>query len=315
MRMILYFETSALNCIVKNRFTDDLAATRELQEMRGRRWCLSCVTLWELFLTTKEEERYRIVDSARFLFSPYLVPSPEELIVNFLKSGCPNLEKKYALVSNGSLSKEWMKSCKEMGYLLHPSEKDLRLRTRIWRNIWKVIQAYDTNACEIVSHVTGTVLNEIYVHTLFEKLVKRLRTKYYTKAEEIHLKKAILCSLVILCFGLLFDRKAIDAYWASLEIHDANDRIHYLIESHPGLFRRGPLSNMVKMFTIQRGKSNRGAIFDALHSVYIDYVDLFITNDQHYKNIAKEFEDLNNIKIRLVDELTWRSPTQIIEHG
>ena len=66
------------------------------------------------------------------------------------------------------------------------------------------------------------------------------------------------------------------------------------------------------MFTTQKEKSNRGIIFDALHSVYIDYVDLFITNDQHYKNIAKNFEDFNTNKIKLVDELIWQSPAQII---
>lgn len=310
--MVLYFETSALNWFIKNKSIEDLVATGELQTTKRNRWCLSCVTLWELFLTTNEEERYKIVNPIRFLFDPYLIPSPEELIVNFIKAGCPNEEKKYEFISYGILSKEWTKSCKEASYLLHPSEKDLRLRTKIWRHIGKVIQAYDTNAFKIISHVTGTVSNEIYIQNLFEKLIKRSYIKYYTKSEEIFLKKAILCCLIILCFGFLFDKKSIDDYWAYLKIPDTNDRIHYLIENHPNLFKRGPLNNIVKMFTAQKEKSNRGIIFDALHSIYIDYVDLFITNDQHYKNIAKNFEDSNTNKIKLVDELIWQSPAQII---
>jgi hypothetical protein len=310
--MVLYFETSALNWFIKNKSIEDLVATRKLQTTKRKRWCLSCVTLWELFLTTKEEERYKIINSARFLFDPYLTPTPEELIVNFIKAGCPNVEKKYEFISYGILSKEWTRSCKETSYLLHPSEKDLLLRTKTWRHIGKVIQTYDTDALKIISHVTGSVLNEIYVQNLFENLVKRSNIKYYTKSEEILLKKTILCSLVILCFGFLFDRQAIDAYWNSLKIHDTNNRIHYLIENHPDLFKRGPLHNIAKMFTVQKEKSNRGLIFDTLHSVYIDYVDLFITNDQHYKYIEKNFEDVNTNKIKLVDELIWQSPAQII---
>jgi len=55
--MIVYFDTSAVN-YVRDKFTiGDAIATRGFQEVRGRRWALSPITIWKILSTTDEQRR------------------------------------------------------------------------------------------------------------------------------------------------------------------------------------------------------------------------------------------------------------------
>lgn len=104
--MLVYFETSAINRFAKNRTVADAIATKELRRNKRRRWVVSIVSLWEIFLTTQEDERAQLIDFSRFLFDENLISSPEELVVNFVDAGCPLHERKYPLVSRGVMVRE-----------------------------------------------------------------------------------------------------------------------------------------------------------------------------------------------------------------
>lgn len=55
-------------------------------------------------------------------------------------------------------------------------------------------------------------------------------------------------------------------------------------------------------------KPNRGLFWDALHSLYLPYVDFLITKDKHFKELQKKVSHINYLKIKLIENETikWR---------
>src|SRR5687767_6928747 len=89
----VYFETSALNAFAAKHTIQDAIATKAFQNIRGRGWYISPLVLWEILLTTDKLQRETLIFFAQHLFESDLLPSPEELIVRYIKSGCPAIEK------------------------------------------------------------------------------------------------------------------------------------------------------------------------------------------------------------------------------
>ncbi len=59
-----------------------------------------------------------------------------------------------------------------------------------------------------------------------------------------------------------------------------------------------------------KNKSGRGLYFDSLHSIYMTYSDLFITNDEHffiYKN--ENNHDSNMTKVTSIKDLNFFTPS------
>jgi hypothetical protein len=81
---IWYFETSAVNAFMEGRSVEDALATRQLQLTKGRDWCLSPVTLWEILMTSDEVRREQILYFCQHLFSQDLLPSPPELDISII---------------------------------------------------------------------------------------------------------------------------------------------------------------------------------------------------------------------------------------
>src|SRR5206468_1212613 len=106
-----YFETSALNAFANGRNAQDAIATKALQNTKGRGWYLSPVVLWEVMLTSDEATRESLITFAQHLFESDLLPSPEELIIRYVGSGCPKVEQEYPLVSTGSFAAAWRDIC------------------------------------------------------------------------------------------------------------------------------------------------------------------------------------------------------------
>lgn len=88
-----YFEPSALNYLAKKISIGDAIATKAYQNLKGNRWYISPVTIWEIFLTQDVFNREKIIYFAQHLFDLDLLPIPEEIIVNYIKAGCPITEK------------------------------------------------------------------------------------------------------------------------------------------------------------------------------------------------------------------------------
>ncbi len=82
-----------------------------------------------------EKRRIDLLELSRCLFYEYLIPSPEEIIVNYIKNGCPKIEKRYGLKSNSLFSKEWTRSCKDLSYAFQPDIGQIEDRTKAIRSI------------------------------------------------------------------------------------------------------------------------------------------------------------------------------------
>jgi len=270
--MIVYFETSAINKFAENRPIGDAIATKELQQEKGRRWLISIVTLWEIFLTTNKEKAKRLIDFSRFLFDEDLIGSPEEFITNFVSTGCPMYEKRYPLISKGVMSKEWKEACRNKTFLFHPSEQDLKFKTYFWRMFGKFIDNIVRNKKIVLSREDPKELTEVFISEIYESLDWVKETKYIDKDTEKIIKSTIFYAMIIFCWGILFDQWTVEQFWKSKRLDAPKDRARYLAKNAPELFYRGPIAGMARMTYQQcKTKYTRGAFFDALHSLYIDY--------------------------------------------
>jgi len=306
--MLFYFETSAINKFAENRSIGDAIATKELQHAKGRRWAISIVTLWEMFLTKNENDRNNLFNFSRFLFDEFLVPSPEEIIVNFVKAGCPNLEKKYPFKSHGLLSDEWRSACHDKQYFFCPSKHDLKFRTETWRGysqfLNRIVNRKIAIATSHKSHTLEVFVDEIY--NMFDYIENK---KYISKEKECELRIAIMYTLFLFCWGMAFDQLTIEKYWLEIGFKKPEERALFAASHFPQIFYRGPIANIARMTYLQfYSKYSRGAFFDSLHSIYIDYSDVFITNDTHFKRFRDNGNgfDPNHIKIKHMDELNWK---------
>jgi hypothetical protein len=83
----IYFETSALNSF-KEKFGWEVALnTKAYQNFRGRGYFISPLVIFEVLTTKDASRREDLIFFAQHLFEATLLPSPEELIVNFIEGG------------------------------------------------------------------------------------------------------------------------------------------------------------------------------------------------------------------------------------
>ena len=129
----VYFETSALNAFAEGRSVQDAIATKALQNLKGRGFYLSPVVLWEVLLTSDEIAREKLIHFAQHLCEATLLPSPEELIIKYLRSDCPIIEKEYHLASAGSFAAPWQDICAIKEKTLIIDAAQLRQKTNILR--------------------------------------------------------------------------------------------------------------------------------------------------------------------------------------
>ena len=135
-----YFETSAVNYLFGNLFNDNRFSTvkkKRLQLSKRRKWYISSIVLWEIFLSKNKKRKNQLFDFSRTLFYDYLIPSPEEIIINYINSGLPLIEKKYLLRSKSIFAKEWEKACKDFDYFFAPDENQVAEYTKHLRFIGK----------------------------------------------------------------------------------------------------------------------------------------------------------------------------------
>lgn len=116
---ITYFDTSAVNYMHGLLSISDAATTKAFQEVRGREWRISPVTIWEILLTRDQVRKESLLHFSQHLFARELMPSPEEMLVKYIEVGCPLVEKQYPLVSSFKWSKTWrdLSDIKEKTYI------------------------------------------------------------------------------------------------------------------------------------------------------------------------------------------------------
>jgi hypothetical protein len=311
----LYFETSGVNYLYDKVFDNSEISsvkTKQLQIQKGRKWQISIVTLWEIFLTTNQERRYDLFDFSRSLFHDTLICSPEEIIINYINNGCPNFETQYDLNSMSLFSKEWILACSNPNYFFEPDRVQLEAYTEHLRFVGnyfvKTSKGYILNSSFDLDN-SSTKLDGAFLQYIYNKIVNR-----YGEETNNDFKRYVIYSiqvvLMTLCYGIGCDQQTIETFWNKDRRIEPLERLDIASEKYPEIFFRGPLSNITKMTLLQtKNKTGRGLFFDSLHTIYTTYCDLFITNDDHFMKLKYENQvDPNMDKIISATKLFRSTP-------
>ena len=105
------------------------------------------------------------------------------------------------------------------------------------------------------------------------------------KGVKVIQKLAILFIIYFLCLGIDLDARPIEDFWKQRGVMDKSNRLDYLLVHYPELPLRGPFFEFATMATHQlnlKKSTGRGLFHDSLHCIYLPFVDVFFTNDQHF---------------------------------
>ena len=308
----IYFETSSVNYLSDLIFSNPnfgSLATKKLQIEKGRKWQISNVTLWEIFLTKDENRRYDLFDLSRCLFYDSLICSPEEIITNYIKNGCPIVENQYELDSKALFSQEWLNACKNLDYAFQPDREQLEEFTTHLRFMGeyfvKTSKGYSLKTFNQFDEVSNKI-NGAFLKNMLNKL-----TDYYSRLidedDRNYIGYCLQVVMIILCYGIGFDQPTIENFWNKDKRTEPLERLEIAVSEFPDIFFRGPLANITKMIILQsKNKTGRGLYFDSLQSIYITYSDLFVTNDDHFLKYKMEnSDDPNMLKVISVKDLNF----------
>lgn len=300
----IYWETSAVNYMADNFGWNDAIATKGLQKVKRNRYYLSPVTIWEILLTTDELRKEQIIFYSQHLFHEKLISFPSELIINYIKQGCPLYERKYDFHSKLPMAKTWENLCTDTR-LTFTYEKDKL------KEISKLVQKTSKQLSKIINRIILDIHSkdqEYQYQLLLEVYHKSLKDpKRSADIDSVKIQKiAMLFILYILCLEIDLDNSAINEFWKQKGIHKTFSRFEYLLHNYEILIYRGPFAEMALMAYIQISngiKSNRGLFFDCLHCIYLPYVDFFITKDDHFKRLRENSNHILFSRIVHINEL------------
>jgi hypothetical protein len=305
-----YFETSALNFFAQGRNVQDAIATKAFQNVRGRKWVISPVTLWEIMLTGDDKKKEHLIYLSQNLFDRELLPSPEELLVGYIKKGFPLREQPYDLVSQSNIANTWRHLVDNPEKTFVYDKQELRRRINLLKPLNKMLH-------QIVSGKDILLIVEDLksgTHATLESVLNRLqflKGETPTVDQRNIYKISIFYLMFILCAEVGLENIFIQQFWEEIGIEGTKERILFSLSHFEPLIYRGPLATFATMIYCQaQSKFARGGYFDSLHAFYLTYVDKYFTNDVHFKNFRKSlFPHPNASKIHHMSEI------KITEHA
>lgn len=301
----VYLETSAANYFLSSLNGMGAEATRKLQLSKGREWYISTTVLWEIF----QIQTFKDVDAcmylASYLFSENILKSSAELIIDYIDQGEPEYQILESPFTKSSIGDHWKRSCNDKSYTFHFESEGFKYATRFVKDIARYLSIFATkdkvgnnplsdDLLALKEFIDG--IYDQYYKDNVDELVRKLRTV------------AILVLFIQLCLALDITKDVIDKFWDKKMISDPIERLTYLLEKHPDLARKGPvwsISNMFLSQCLKNRRSSRGAYHDGIHAIYLPFIDVFLTQDDHFREIRelakKEFKGLYS-KIQHLDE-------------
>ncbi len=308
----VYVETSALNALQRELAHEDAVATKAHLNLKGKGWFISPVVLWEIQATEDSEHRERLIYFAQHIFQDVLLPSPEELLVNYIRAGCPQNETKYDLVSSGMYASAWKDICAITEKTLIFDANDHKRLNGALRKFCKDYYTFTNFDSIDITRDPKTAAAQFEIQKLIDHFGLLSKSQREDPAYVWHFRILVFYVLMFLCAGAAIDRQVIERFWFSLGIHDMAKRIEYTFTELKALFQRGPMVVIALMTEVQaQRKYSRGMFFDCMHSVYTIYADLFISNDEHFRAFRIEVEATHGLKLklRMLDELQMTKAT------
>lgn len=285
MHTIHYLETSAVNMLADN--LNDFEFLAYLQKALKIDLCISAVVLWEILLNSSDARKEKLLYWLQFSCADYLLKSPTELVVTYIQAGLPKNDKKrfwYDRESSLELGNLWKRIHRKADKTIPIDLAKLKERTEPINSLSKMHKS-------LLDSMTDK--SEIgYDADAFHKIMIGLRERLksqgeLTRAQEKRYKTSLILAFFILCIGIELDSSPIQRFWEAtgLTHEQPFERLEFLTSNHPELFVRGPIVEMMLMVEAQAhdtNSSNRGTIFDSLHTIYCYYADNVVSNDRHF---------------------------------
>jgi len=306
---IYYFETSAINYLLKNvrpeviKFLRDFLTCEEDAILS-----LSPVSMWEIACTPDMGLKDELIHVCQLLFDETkLFPSPAKILDVFMDRGC-KLEISLDGFFNTDcwVSHTWREIASDEektilvdGSIFVDDRDNMKRVSRILRDLIRndfTIQKnysdeYYNAACELVN----TMFNQV-------EFIQEDRENMLLDDDSVRqYKVAIFFAICILVLGIHTDNEERIEFWKKRKISDdIREQLCYLFHQNGTILHRGPLVYMADMAISEvKEGTNRGLYKDCLHAVYMPYCTTFFTHDKHFLEIAKQ--DTMGLWNRIVD--------------
>jgi len=243
----VYIETSALNALHCELGHEDAVATKAHLNLKGKGWFISPVVLWEIQATEDPEHREKLIYFAQHLFQDVLLPSPEELLVNYIKAGCPTNESKYDLASSGMYSMAWKDICAIKEKTLIFDSSDHKRLNGVLRKFCKDYYTFAKFDSIDISQNPEIASAQFQIQKLIDHFGLIPQSQRYDQAFVRHFRIVAFYVLMFMCAGAAIDRQVIERFWSGLGIQDMSGRIEYTFTQLKALFQRGPMAAIALM--------------------------------------------------------------------
>ena len=253
-------------------------------------------------------KKEKLIFFAQHLLDRELLPSPEEIITEYIDRGFPLKEKPRPLISKSQIAATWRDLVDVPQKTFIYDKGELKSRVALLKPFSKMIhQIMKGNDVPLMPSDLKSGIHATLEETL--NALKFVKEKEYDAEQRKLFKIAIFYMMLILCAEVGFENHFLRAFWNKIGINNTKLRISYALEHFEPLIYQGPLAAMATMAYCQSKLNfSRGVFFDNLHSFYITYVDVFFTKDEHFKNLRSYLGSHQNAnKIIHFDEVEFTS--------
>lgn len=286
----IYFETSAVNAFKDRMPWQTALNTKAYQNLRGRGYFISPVVIFEILTTKNATKREELIFFAQHLFEDTLLPSPEELIVNFLDGGCKRSEPEYHLISKGQTAEHWRRICEDRRKTLLYDEKGVQAQSSHCRELGKLLFDFHNHQEVQIPKSDAITGANITIFGLVETYQLATKAELIDPDTRQHIGLITFLIVLILCAGITLDRMPIEEFWAKKGISQMDKRVHYIFSKHPELVSYGPFQLLAAIIRVHTDRTfSRGMIFDCFHALYSVYADVFLTADAHFIQMRENF--------------------------
>jgi len=205
MRSMFYLDTSALNFLADH--VKDFDALASAKKHLGFELYLSPIGLWEILLNSNDERKDYIIYWAQFNCSKFLVKSPTEIIIEYIKSGCPLKDRKVFLndpFTKLELGLTWKNIHKRIDRTIPVNIEALKERSHPIRQLSKKLKSIIGDICD---REYSNYENDPF-HLAMKKALKNLdRSILPNEESERGLKISLILIFFIVCIGFELQNK------------------------------------------------------------------------------------------------------------
>lgn len=292
MRSIFYLDTSALNFLADN--IKDFGFLAGMKENLKFELFLSPVSLWEVLLNSNAERRDYLIYWAQFNCASKLIKSPTEIIIEYIKQGCPIKDQKIfrdAPYSNMEMGATWEYIHGKIDRTIPVDVNDLKEKSNGIRQLSKSLKRIINDMSD---DSQGNYEKDPFHDAMITALGNLELSREIDKKTERTYKITLLFIFFIVCIGFELQNSVVSEFWNEKGIEDPFERLDFMIQNHSVLMVRGPVLKMAVMAETQLQMDNsksRGLIHDCMHTIYCYYADNVITSDTHFECLR---DDVNH---------------------